>query len=188
MLEETPGCSFCRAGQCHREWAERDTSPVSVRGRYQWPYTADRSPLAIMQMWMWHGSLSRAWCDGRGIHRHLAAAAATVSISIVHTSSHLRPLPHPSPPSPSLSLFLPPPPPCLHPPLPPPPPPPPPRLPASSLSCSRCGVAIATEKCGNTSVLQNAGERERRERERGGERERERDGGRVEEGKDGRQT
>ncbi len=52
-------------------------------------------------------------------------------------------------------------------------------LPASSLSCSRCGVAIATEKCGNTSVLQSAGERER---------ETEIEASREKEGEDGRQT
>lgn len=57
---------------------------------------------------------------------------------------------------------------------PPPPPPRPPHcLPASPLSCSRCGVAIATEKCGNTSVLQST---------QGGE------AGRGEERADGRQT
>lgn len=59
------------------------------------------------------------------------------------------------------------------------PPPPPSSLPASasSLSCSRCSVAIATEKCGNTSVLQRGGWRRGRgeieaKRKRMGERRR----------------
>lgn len=50
-------------------------------------------------------------------------------------------------------------------------------LPASSLSCSCCGVAIATEKCGNTSVLHSARRREgERDREMKAERKRERMG------------
>lgn len=72
-----------------------------------------------------------------------SATDATISISKAHTSRpHWHP-PHSTPPNPKhhvsiLPSFL--------------------RLLTSlSLSWSRCSVAIATEKCGNTSVLQNAG-------------------------------
>lgn len=109
-----------------------------------------------------------------GIHQHLAAPLLQLLLALaLFTHPHILGHFH-TPPPPSSSLPSPPPPPCLHLPL-------LLLLPASSLSCSRCGVAIATEKCGNTSVLQSAGGR-------GKEREREIRAGREEEGEDGRQT
>lgn len=78
----------------------------------------------------------------RGIHQHSAAPLLPplALAAFTHHPLILSAAPRSSPPPPCLILL-----PLLHP------------LPASSPSCSRCGVAIATEKCGNTSVLQSAG-------------------------------
>lgn len=155
------GCKLCSVGQCHREKKEKK-GEMAERRRVSYiilwkismtieTYRANRFPLAIMQMWMWHVSLHPAWCYERGIHQHLAALPLLLPLALAMFTHPL-----------ILGRFHTPPPLCL---------PPPPHhqhhvsilhsssssLPASSLSCSRCGVAIATAKCGNTSVLHSAG-------------------------------
>lgn len=113
--------------------------------------------------------------DERGIHHHLAALLLLLLLPLA-----LALFTHPLIFAASTPLLL-----ILSTPTPdrvstlPVPPPPPSSLPASasSLSCSRCSVAIATEKCGNTSVLQRGGWRRGRgeieaKRKRMGERRR----------------
>lgn len=102
----------------------------SRRKRVKW---LNGDSCVILQKMSMAAETYRAWFDEKGIHQQLVALPLLLPLALAMFTHPL-----------ILDRFHTP---SLYPPPPP----------ASSLACSRCGVAIATEICGNTSVLQSAG-------------------------------
>lgn len=114
---------------CGKKDIRRNRGEIYIRWQLNVNLTCDSAPCVMRR-------------EGNSPTLGRSATDATISISKAHTSRpHWHP-PIPLPPTPNTMS-------------------PSSRLSSASwllsLSWSRCSVAIATEKCGNTSVLQNAG-------------------------------